>query len=336
MSACPRALLPVLSGLALALLSSGCSSDAKEEDANARTGEIKASETWGDGIKLTGIVTIAAGATVDLAPGATIACTEGARIFVSGTLRAKAAAKHAKITCPKWAGILVSAGGRVDLEGVDLENARVAVGLDAQAAESRFVDGSLLGSFSPIVVSPGTKLTVERVKASAPEKLAETEVSISEIHGTLIAKRLEYDARANEGISVKKGGELVLEDSVVKGTGGLDMVSVYGGKSLKIAYSSFNGAHCGIHIEGVDAFDIDHVTSESNIFGITIYGSGAGPNSVKASNISGTTAWIDFQGDNGPITFDGVYTNGKEIMLGGPPPSIKNTPAAPLGDAKPR
>lgn len=319
------------------LLGSGCSSsDPAADDANARAGELKTSETWGTGIKLTGIVTIAPGVTIDIAPGAIIGCSEGARIVVSGTLRARAAAKHAKITCEKWAGVLVSGGGRADLEGVDLENARVGIGLDAQAAESRFADGSLLGSFSPMVVSPGTKLTVERVKASAPEKVADTEVSISEIHGTLIAKRLEYEARSNEGLSVKKDGELVLEDSVIKGTNGLDMVSVYGGKSFKIAYSSMSGAHCGIHIEGVGAFEIDHVTSEGNIFGITIYGSGPGPNIVKASNMTGTSAWLDFQGDNGPITFDGVYTNGQQIMLGGPPPSIKNTPAAPLGDAKPR
>ncbi|MBX3189039.1 MAG: hypothetical protein KF819_18605 [Labilithrix sp.] len=328
-----RSLLPVAVGLALA--SAGCSSDPATEDANARAGDITAPETWGD-IKLTGAVTIAAGVTVDIAPGANITCGEGSRIFVSGTLRARAAAKHAKISCPQWAGLLVKEGGKLDLEGLDLENARVGVGLDVQSAESRFVDGSIVGSFNPIVVSPGTKLTVERVKASAPEKVGDTEVSISEIHGTLIAKRLDYDARANEGLSVKKGGELVLEDSTVKGENGLDMVSTYAAKSLEISYSTFSGSHCGIHIEGVDAFEIDHVTSEGNIFGITIYGSGAGPNVVRASNFSGTSAWLDFQGDNGPITFDGVYTSGKEIMLGGPVPSIQNTPAAPLPDAKPR
>jgi hypothetical protein len=57
---------------------------------------------------------------------------------------------------------------------------------------------------------------------------------------------------------------------------------------------------------------------------------------VTASNFTGTAAWLDFQGDNGAITFEGVYTKGEEIVLGGPIPKIQNKATTPYPDAKPR
>ena len=47
-------------------------------------------------------------------------------------------------------------------------------------------------------------------------------------------------------------------------------------------------APCGLHVQPSESFEIDHVTSDSNIYGITIYGSGSGPNTVKASNFTGS------------------------------------------------
>lgn len=284
---------------------------------------------------LTGTVTIAKDGDVEIAPGATVTCAEGATLYVQGTLRARAAAAHAKITCTRWAGLVVSGGGKADLEGVELENGLVGIATAVGAQESRFADGLIVNSLKPFVVSAGSKLTITNVKATTPVKLTASETSQADVEGILVASRLDYDANASEGISVRKGGELDLQDSVIHGKGGADLISAYGAKKVKLSYSTFNGSHCGIHIEPSESFEIDHVTSES-IFGITIYGSGAGPNTVKASNLTGSSAWLDFAGENGAIQFEGVYTQGTETLNGGPiPPSITRA-AAPIPDAKPR
>ena len=301
----------------------------------ARAGEVHGPDTWKDGTVLTGTVTIAKDATVEIAPGAKITCAEGATLYVAGTLRAKAAASHAKITCGKWAGLVVSGGGLADLEGVELENGLVGIATAVGAQESRFAEGAIVNSLKPFVVSKGSKLTVTNVKATTPEKLAPGETSQADVEGTLVASRLDYDAHASEGISVRPGGELDLSDSTIHGINGADLVSAYGAKKVKLSYSTFKGSHCGIHIEPSESFEIDHVTSES-IFGITIYGSGAGPNIVKASNFIGSSAWLDWAGENGASTFDNVFTSGEQLLNGGPvPPTITKATAA-IADAKPR
>lgn len=329
--------------LAVGVLAAGCSSEEDGAEPDARAGEIRGNDVWKNGVVLTGTVTIAKDAVVEIEPGAQIKCAEGGAISVAGTLRVRAAANHAKISCARWSGIAVTAGGKLDVEGLDLDNALLAVGLDDGAAPSRYADGTVVSSLRPIYVGKGAKLEVARAKMSVPDKVADTEVSISEVHGTLAASRLEYDAKANEGISVKKGGELTVEDSVIKGKNGLDLISSYGGKSVKVSYTTLDGAHCGVHIDAdaasktpTTSFEIDHVTSDPNTFAITIYASGAGPNTVQQSNMVGLAAWIDFQGDHGPITFDGVYTSGGEVMTGGPAPTIKNKATAPVSGAKPR
>ena len=328
----------VLVSVAAAALAA-CSSSSPElapgKVADARAGELHGADLWKDGLVLTGTVTIAADANVEIAPGARIACAEGGTLFVAGTLRARAAASHAKITCGRWSGLIVSAGGHVDLEGLELENGLLGLGTATGAADSTFSEGAILNSLKPLAIGPGSKLTLTKSKLTTPLK-AGTEVSISTIEGTLIASRIDYDANSNEGVSVKTGGTLDLQDSTFHAKNGADLVSAYGAKHVKIAYSTFLGAHCGLHIQPSESFEIDHVTSESNIYGITIYGSGRGPNIVTASNFTGAAAWLDFQGDNGAITFDGVYTSGSEVMTGGPPPSVKNKAAAPISDAKPR
>ena len=106
---------------------------------------------------------------------------------------------------------------------------------------------------------------------------------------------------------------------------------------VKVAYTTLTGAHCGLHLQPAESFEIDHVTSDTDIYGITIYGSGAGPNTVKSSNFTGSSAWIDFQGfDQGHIAFDTIYTKGNEVPKGTPPPSITGKVTVPIADAKPR
>ena len=323
-----------------------CSSSSDEggggsgDSANARAGEIKGSDVWNDGTVLTGEVTIAKGADVELAPGAKITCAEGATLYVRGTLRARAKDSHARISCKTWKGVVISGGGKADLEGVELENGLIGIATASAAQDSRFTDGVISNSLKPFFVSEGSKLTVTNVKATTPEKTGPNELSQSDIEGVLIASRLDYEAYNSEGLAVLKQGELDLQDSTIHGKNGQDLVAARGGKRLKIAYTTLTGAHCGVHIEPMNnvlpAFEIDHVTSDSNIYGITIYGSAAAEHTVKASNFTGSAAWLDFQGDNGSISFDGVYTKGEQIITGGPPPKIQNAAAQPIANAKPR
>ncbi len=327
---------------AVALALGGCSSDAAEAPtgdppaALARAGEIRGRDTWKNGVTLTGTVSIAPGAVVEIAPGATIKCADGAAILVGGELRARAADKPAKITCESWNGILVANGGKLDFEGVTLENAKAGITTTEGALESRFVSGAITSSLHPLQVAKKSVLVIEKVKASAPAKVTAAEVSMSEIRGSLKASHLDYDAGANEALSVKDGGELVLEDSIIHGTGGGDMVAAYDAKSIAVRYTTLKGAHCGPHIQGVDSLEIDHVTSEDNIYGITMYKTGAGPNVIKDSNINGGAAWLDFQGDHGPVTMQNVYASGgNEILKGGPAPTITKA-TAPIANARPR
>lgn len=322
----------------------GCSSSSSGGDdpapsagagGDTRTGQIAADDLWKDGVVLTGSVIIGKDAVVEIAAGAKITCAAGANIIVRGTLKSRASASHAKITCDSWNGLQVDAGGKLDLEGLEIENALTAgITMSVGAAESRFVDGVVSRSLRPVLVSKGTKLTLEKAKISEVEDSA-GDAALTLVEGALVAKHIDYDAHASEGISIRNGGELTLEDSTMHADNGHDLVSAYGAKHVEIHYSTFRGAHCGIHIQPADSFVIDHVTSEDNVYGITIYQSGQGPNTVTASNFAGSVDWLDFQGDNGPITFDNVYTSGAAVMLGGPPPTIHKA-TAPIADAKPR
>lgn len=335
MSMLRRALRLSLAVTALAACSSSSGGESGADDGKARAGELHGADVWKDGTVLTGTVTLGKDADVTIEPGATITCAEGATLYVQGTLRARAKAAHAKITCARWAGLVVSAGGLADLEGLDLENGLIGIATAPGARDSTYAEGSLINSLKPFVVSKDSTLTVSNVIATTPPTLKDGEASQADVEGKLVASRLDYDAQASEGISVRPGGELELVDSAIHGSGGADLVSAYGAKKVKLSYSTFLGSHCGIHIEPSESFEIDHVTSESN-FGITIYGSGAGPNTVTASNFKGDSAWLDFAGENGPITFDGVFTTGDEVLVGGPVPPKITKLTAPVPDAKPR
>jgi hypothetical protein len=334
-------LLPVVG--ACSSSSSDAGSGAGGNDANARTGEIHGADTWADGTVLTGTVTIAKDAVVEIAAGARITCAEGSTLYVAGKIHARAAASHAKITCARWAGLIVSGGGQADLEGVELENGLIGIATAVGALDSTFSEGVITNALKPFVVNSGSKLTVSHVKATTPATVPADQLSQSEIEGTFVASHLDYDSHHNEGITVRKaigaakGGDLDLQDSNIHGDNAADLVSAYDANHVKVAYTTLTGAHCGLHLQPAESFEIDHVTSDTDIYGITIYGSGAGPNTVKSSNFTGSAAWIDFQGfDQGHIAFDTIYTNGNEVLKGTPPPSIAGKVMAPIADAKPR
>lgn len=313
----------------LTLIAAGvcsCSEDSKDpkaEDINSKSGDIRTNEVWKDGLKLDGVVRIFEGATVEIEPGAKIDCTEAALIQVGGTLRVKSTAQHATIRCSRWRGIQVAQNGQVDVDGLDIENAEYGIETTKGAGAVTVTDSSIIAAVHPFTVGSESTLTLTRVKASASTRLLDGESSVSEIRGKLIAKFLEYEANTNEGIMLKEGGEADIEDSTLQAKNGLDLVSSYGGKSLKLRYSLLRGAHCGPHMQGIGSIEIDHVTSEDNIYGITIYAASMeGPHVIKDSNFAGAAAWLDIQGDHGPITFENVFTTGQETILNTAPPTI--------------
>jgi hypothetical protein len=321
--------VPVLGCLSIA----GCSQEEKEPD--GRAGDIRANDSWGD-VKITGTVQVFPGAVVEIQPGAMITCTPASKIVIGGTLR-KAAGARSKISCEDWSGIVVAQGGVVDLDGIDLENPQVGIETTIGAGATTLKDATITNSLKPFLVGKQSKLTLTNVKATTPKTVADNVLSIGDVHGVLVASRLDYDAGPNEGISLKEGGEATIEDSVIHGTNGQDMISAYNAKRLDVSYSILSGAHCGPHIEGIEAFTIDHVTSENNTYGLTIYAAGAGPHVVRDSNVSGDAAWLDLQGEHGPITFENVYySGGKEVIQNTAAPSLGTKPDAPIANAKPR
>lgn len=313
----------------------GCSSDDAATP-DRREGDIRANETWKNGLELTNTVRIIGPAVVEIEAGATIKCAKGVQILVGGVLR-KAAGAKSKIACSDWEGIVVAQAGKVELEDFDLENPLTGVRTTPGAAESSLKKVSITKSVKPFTVDKDSKLVLEDVKTTTPAQISPDVQSIAEIRGTLIAKKLDYDAgTGNEGIRIADGGSAEIVDSFIHGTGGLDMVASYGGKSLKLSYSKLSGAHCGPHMQGIDSLEIDHIVSEGNTYGITIYGVGAGPNVVKDSNISGVAAWIDIQGEHGPITFENVFTGGSNALIQNTAPPTINEASAPVAGAGPR
>jgi hypothetical protein len=327
------------------MISAGQSACTDDSDNKSEiVGDIRQSQTWKDGDKLAGVIRIFEGATIEIEPGARITCVEAVQIQVGGTLRVKSAGKRAKITCPRWGGILVATHGQVDLEGIDLENPDIGVETTKGAGAVSVTDSSITSSARPFRVGAGTKLTVTNVVATTPTTLQELDVSVSEVFGTFVAKRLDYEANTNEGIMAMKGGEVDIEDSTLKAKNGFDLVSSYGGKSVKVRYTTMRGGHCGAHIDQskdaektpTGSVEIDHVTSENNTFGITIYAASTeGPHIVKDSNFQGASAWLDLQGLHGPITFQNVFTDGTENIQNTDPPTITKASAR-VDDAKPR
>jgi hypothetical protein len=321
---------------------------------NERIGAIHENDTWKDGYKLTGVVQIFEGATVEIEPGAHITCTTPAvQIQIGGTLRVKGGGARTSIACDAWRGLLVADQGTVDVTGLDLANPEVGIETTNGAGTVTLTDTTITNSKTPFTVRAKSALSLSHVTATTPTTFDANDVSISQVWGTLTASYLHYIANTNEGVMVEHGGSADISDSTMEAKNGYDLISSYGGTSIKVSYTTMTGAHCGIHVAAAHddnqvptgSVTVDHVTSETNLFGITIYAaSPQGPHSVKDSNFAGINSWIDLQGDHGPIDFEGNYVPAP--TQGGHPniiptstslPPTFNTPsAAEIPDAKPR
>jgi predicted heme/steroid binding protein len=263
-------------------------------------GDIRESVTWEDGTKLAGVIRIVEGTTVTIAPGAKITCSDATNIQIGGTLKVSAKDNHAKISCAKWTGVTVASKGKLDIDGLDIENAAVGYQTTAEAADSVVKNSKITTCVRPFVVGEKSKLTLDHVEASVPTTVGAFDKSYVEVFGTLEAHYLKYEAQGNEGIMTREGGSTTITDSTLTAHGGQDLVSSYGGDKLEVSYSTMSGAHCGVHLQGVKvSATFDHITSTGNLFGVTVYG--AATATVKNSNLSGSIAWLDIQGDHGDV-----------------------------------
>lgn len=338
-----RAASQLFAAAALFALPSCSSSDPAE--APTRTGLVSGNDTWTNGLRLNGNIVIGKNATVQIPAGAKITCSEGSTITIDGTLQVAGGGRRATISCARWGGIVVQAGGAIDAVGLDLENARVGLLLREGARDSRFEEGDIRTSVNPFVVGPKVSFTLKNVKATTPPELG-TDVdntvcgsktaSCALVYGKLTASRLDYDQQGHEGILVLDDGEATIEDSFLHGTNSPgEAIWSIKGKRVTVRYTKMSGVHCGTHFEPVGSFELDHVQMEKNTYGARMFGSSA-PSVIKDSNIFGSLVLdLEMYGQNAEITLQNVYTSGKENYQDGQPKK-SGTPTAPVPGTGPR
>jgi hypothetical protein len=313
-----------------------------QTQADGIVGDVRADATWTDGTKLAGVVRIVEGITVTIAPGAKLTCTSNAaKIEIGGTLNVDSKSKHASISCDSWGGILVGANGSIAIDGLDISNASTGYETTTKAGSCSVKNSVIKASVRPFTVGDNSKLLLDHVDASVPTTVGAHDSSVSEINGTLEAHYLTYQAQSNEGIMLKGNGDATITDSTLKATGGQDLVSSYDGKSLKLSYTTMDGAHCGIHMQGISTATVDHVTSTGNLYGVTIYK--ADNFTISDSNLGGSVGWLDLQGDHGPVSLNNIFVvtaagaaaPPNKIVTNTTPPVADTTATAQIADAIP-
>jgi hypothetical protein len=296
-------------------------------DQTPALGTSVGNEQWADGKTIAANLTIAAGATVEINPGAVVTLGSNVAITIKGTLKVSSAAQHAKLTSTaSWVGIVVAQGGSLVVDGLDIEKAANAIWTQTGNAAATVQNG-IIDAQTPFKMEVGSKLSIvkTKVKASAGSAMA----------GTFTASYMEYDKTTASGLTLNDpAGSMTFTDSILKGAGGGDYVISSAGKLVKLEYTVVSGSHCGLHFSGVDQYSLDHVSLDQNSYGAMLYGSGAGPNSITASNVQGTEYNLDMNGTNGPLTIDGSYLAPAAKTVGTPDPT--NAAADRLADAQPR
>lgn len=259
----------------------GCSSASKGGASGPAPGEGTSAggdQTWTNGKEVADI-TIPAGATVTIAPGATVTMAKGATIFVQGTLKARSRDQRSKLVGDGWVGIAVAPGGVVDLEGVDIANAQMAI--DGEGGTATYAYGTISAS-GPFNVAQNAKLVVTHATVAGA-------TSPSFIYGEITATFLDYDANQVEGIIGQGDGAVIsIEDSKLHGQRSQDndLVMSRALSKIHVAYTDLSNAHCNFHFDNVDSFDISFVSAHDGGYGMMLYGSSTtGAHTVKSSNI---------------------------------------------------
>jgi hypothetical protein len=217
---------------------------------------------------------------------------------------------QAKLTGTKWVGLVVAPGGTLALDGVDIENAKVAIDVQAKAAAASYGHGTITAATAPFLVEAKAALTTSHATVVGS-------LGTSHVLGALTASYLDYDANGFDGITGENDDATIsIEDSKLHGGGGAsDMIVSYTGVgNVHVAYTEITHVHCAFHFERMTGLDVSYVTATGDNFGLMLYGSLAtGTKSIKSSNFYGEFEWGIQEGPNatnGAITVDGCYFSG--------------------------
>jgi hypothetical protein len=289
--------------------------------------------TWADGHTVTGNITIPAGTTVTIAAGAKVTVADSASITVAGTLKGTAGTTHADITsATTWGGIVVASGGTLQLDSVDIGNAKMALWTESGNTAATYANGTITGG-QPFNMAPGSKLSLSHATVTGA-------TAASALAGTFDASYLTYDKGTSEGLYTTDAAATVhFADSILKGNGGGDYIVVTAAQSLHVEYTTITGSHCPFHFgTGPTTYTIDHVSDDTNGYGWMLYGSGTGPNTISNSNFTDSYINIEMTGTNGKVTLtNNFFINGSaganKLQSAA---TVASTATARIANAKPR
>jgi hypothetical protein len=291
---------------------------------------------------------VPANETRTIARGARVTAGKGAVLTVRGRLVVDApAGAHARIvpaaSGETWGGVVVEAGGTLEVKGLDLEYAETALSVQPGALRASYAEGTIARAAHPFQVAREAELELRDVTVLLAS-------DSSGIAGTFRASRLDYQKSGAAGGLIMNDANATFDvaDSRFRGTAdaGGDYIISYGAKLVRLAYSTITGAHCAFHFNDVQRFEIDHVTAGADSptgagdlveWGAMLYGSGAGPNVISNSNFVSTTLNLEQLGTNGPLTITNTFTSGKnELTAMGWTWLPADVASAPISDAQPR
>ncbi|HVZ70881.1 MAG TPA: hypothetical protein VHJ20_00785 [Polyangia bacterium] len=313
-----RLLQTILGGFAVIAL--GCGGTATPPPSMPATSDA----TWTDGTSLIASLEIPAGMTYTIAPGAHVTAGSKVSITIRGTLKvASATGMHARITSmagAPWTGLVVENGGTLDADGLDLENASAAIDVRAGAAAARYDDGTIKNPLFPFQIGRAGRLDTAHASVVGA-------MSASTVSGEFHASYLDYAKTQTTGGFVMSDALAVFDvaDSTFHGepgTQGADYITTLGATLVHVTYTTITDSHCAFHFDGLDRYEIDHVTAgasapdapgQKNAWGAMLYGSGAGPNVIKSSNFMNLEHNLDQSGENGPLTITDTYTTGMNL-----------------------
>jgi hypothetical protein len=300
-----------------------------------------------DGTTLAQNLEIAEGTTTTIAPGAHVVVGKGVTITVRGTLKiASAAGPHARFAAAAedqaWGGIVVENGGDLEADGLDLDGTATGIDVRAGAVAAHYDDGTISHVANPFMVERGGRL--DTAHATVVDA-----TNTSSVNGEMHASYLDYDKDVLTSGIIMADALAVFDatDSTFHGTGigGGDYIISYGATLVHVAYSTITDSHCAFHFDGLSQFQIDHVTAGApaptaagnrNSWGAMLYGSGAGPSTISASNFMNAEMNLDEENDNGPLTITDTYTTGRNATDSAWTWAAADVATAPIPDAHPR
>jgi hypothetical protein len=254
-------------------------------------GDITADAAWSGLYAVTGNVTIKPGVTVTVAAGTTLSFADAAGLIVEGTLKVQGQGGSLVTFKPSggdWSGVLVAAGGTLDMTYAELTKAGTAV---------ECVKGAV-------------SCTLDHVHAHDNQQTASFATKVVVTSSVL-------ERSQGSGVYVSDG-DVSITDSRLTTAGG--DILVQSGGSLRVDYSEIGKVvdsyeHCGIHINKAAALVIEHSLLHSNVVGAMIGGTANArinssnweSNSMLDVQIIGANTGLDLRGnywDKGAPTGD--------------------------------